>query len=137
MHIETVGVGTAAGTTVEVDGFRIHTALDEDTLTAIARTTGGSYHPASDAAELDGIASTIDLRLTTHREDRAAGRRRHRRSRSLLLAAGALSSPSCVREGSSDVASLAVGPAGAAGHPARARRRLVVPPAPAPAPRCG
>ena len=26
-------------------------------------------HPASDAAELDGIASTIDLRLTTHRED--------------------------------------------------------------------
>jgi len=58
-----------AGATVTVDKFRIHTALDEDTLTAIAKTTGGSYHPASDAAELDGIASTIDLRLTTHRED--------------------------------------------------------------------
>ena len=38
------------GATVEVDGYRIHTALDEDTLTDIAKTTGGSYHPASDAA---------------------------------------------------------------------------------------
>jgi Ca-activated chloride channel family protein len=69
VHVETVGVGTAAGGTVTVDGFTIHTVLDEDTLTGIAKTTGGSYHPASDAAELDGIASTIDLRLTTHRED--------------------------------------------------------------------
>ena len=69
VHIETVGVGTAAGGTVTVDGFRIHTTLDQDTLTAVAKTSGGSYHPASDAAELNGIAATIDLRLTTHRED--------------------------------------------------------------------
>lgn len=69
VHIETVGVGTAAGATVDVDGFRIHTALDADTLTAVAKSTGGSYHPASDAAQLDGVASTIDLRLTTHKED--------------------------------------------------------------------
>jgi Ca-activated chloride channel family protein len=68
VHIETVGVGTAGGATVEVDGYRIQTALDEDTLTTIAKTTGGSYHPASDAAELDRIASTINLRLTTHHE---------------------------------------------------------------------
>jgi Ca-activated chloride channel family protein len=68
VHIETVGVGTTAGTTVTVDGYKIRTALDEDTLTAIAKTTGGSYHPASDTAELDGIASTINLRLTTHHE---------------------------------------------------------------------
>jgi Ca-activated chloride channel family protein len=69
VHVETVGVGTTAGGTVTVDGYRIRTALDEDTLTAIAKTSGGSYHPASDSAELDGIASGIDLRLTTHRED--------------------------------------------------------------------
>ncbi len=68
VRIETVGVGTTGGTAVEVDGYRIQTALDEDTLTTIAKTTGGSYHPASDAAELDGIASTINLRLTTHHE---------------------------------------------------------------------
>ncbi len=28
VHIETVGVGTTAGTTVEVDGYTLHTALD-------------------------------------------------------------------------------------------------------------
>jgi Ca-activated chloride channel family protein len=57
-------VGTAQGTTVELDGYRIHTALDTEQLTTIAQTTGGSYHPASDAAQLDGVAADIDLRLT-------------------------------------------------------------------------
>ncbi|BEP16362.1 hypothetical protein acdb102_46730 [Acidothermaceae bacterium B102] len=69
VHVETVGVGTSAGTTVDVGGYRVHTALDQDTLTAIAKTSGGSYHPASDASELDGVAKTINLRLTTHHED--------------------------------------------------------------------
>lgn len=68
VHVETVGVGTTAGTTVDVDGYRMQTALDEDTLTAIAKTTGGSYHPASTAHELGGVASGIDLRLTVHKE---------------------------------------------------------------------
>jgi Ca-activated chloride channel family protein len=69
VHIETVGVGTAAGTTVKVDGFQLHTALDTDELTALAKNTGGSYHPASDAAQLDGVASSIDLRLTVAKQD--------------------------------------------------------------------
>jgi len=64
VHIDTVGVGTAAGTTVDVDGYHLFTALDEATLTSISRATGGRYHPASDASELDGIASSINLRLT-------------------------------------------------------------------------
>ncbi len=69
VHIETVGVGTAAGTTVEVEGFRLHTALDTENLTAIAQATGGAYHPASDTAELADVASTIDLRLTVAKQD--------------------------------------------------------------------
>jgi Ca-activated chloride channel family protein len=69
VHIETVGVGTPSGTTVAVDGFQLHTALDAETLTAIAQTTGGGYHPASDARQLDGVASTIDLRLTVARQE--------------------------------------------------------------------
>jgi Ca-activated chloride channel homolog len=89
VHVEAVGVGTAGGATVSVDGYRIHTALDEDTLSAIAKTSGGSYHPASDSAELDGIASTIDLRLTTHHEDLPlAGA--FTTAAILLLAAGAI-----------------------------------------------
>jgi Ca-activated chloride channel homolog len=68
VHIETVGVGTAEGATVEVDGYRLRTVLDQDTLRAVAATSGGTYHPATQASELDGVASTIDLRLTTSRE---------------------------------------------------------------------
>ncbi|MGI5273303.1 VWA domain-containing protein [Nonomuraea sp. CA-218870] len=68
VHIHTVGVGTTAGAAVRVDGFHLQTSLDEETLTLIARTTGGDYHPASDAARLDSIADTIDLRLTVSDE---------------------------------------------------------------------
>ena len=69
VHIETVGVGTADGATVEVDGYLLHTALDTERLTEIAQTTGGHYHPASDAEQLDDVASTIDLRLTVAKQD--------------------------------------------------------------------
>ena len=69
IHIDTVGVGTAAGATIAVDGYQVHTALDADTLTTIAQTTGGTYHPASDAAELNGVASTINLRLKVADKD--------------------------------------------------------------------
>jgi Ca-activated chloride channel family protein len=64
VHIDTVGVGTAAGTTVDVEGYHLFTGLDEATLKSIAQTTGGTYHPASNAGELNGIASSINLRLT-------------------------------------------------------------------------
>lgn len=64
IHIETVGVGTAQGSTVEVDGYQLHTALDAERLTAIAQTTGGSYRTAADSEDLAGAASGIDLRLT-------------------------------------------------------------------------
>ncbi|MFG1948763.1 VWA domain-containing protein [Nonomuraea sp. NPDC048826] len=68
VHVHTVGIGTATGAAVQVDGFHLQTALDEETLTLIARTTGGGYHPASDTASLDGVADTIDLRLTVSDE---------------------------------------------------------------------
>jgi len=64
VHVDTVGVGTAAGTTVDVEGYHLFTGLDDANLKAISRATGGTYHPASDASELNGIASSIDLRLT-------------------------------------------------------------------------
>lgn len=64
VRVDTVGVGTTAGTTVEADGYRLFTALNPATLRSIAKTTRGTYYPASDAGKLDHIASTIDLRLT-------------------------------------------------------------------------
>ena len=69
VHIEAVGVGTADGATVEIDGYQLHTALDTEQLTAIAQATGGHYHSASDAEQLDDVISTIDLRLTVAKQD--------------------------------------------------------------------
>ncbi len=68
VHINTVGVGTAAGTTVQVQGFHLFTALNAAALRSISQATGGTYHPASDASELNGIASSINLRLTVTHE---------------------------------------------------------------------
>jgi len=64
VRIETVGIGTTKGTTVKVDGFQVATALNEELLTTIATTTGGSYHPAEDSAAINQIHKSIDLRLT-------------------------------------------------------------------------
>jgi Ca-activated chloride channel family protein len=67
VHIDAVGVGTITGTTVDVDGYHLFTALDPGTLRSVSQATGGTYHPASDAGQLDTIASSINLRLTvTH-----------------------------------------------------------------------
>jgi Ca-activated chloride channel family protein len=65
VHVETIGFGTVAGTTIKVDGFQVATALNEDLLTQIAQTTAGSYHRASDAQTLDTIYRSLDLRITT------------------------------------------------------------------------
>ena len=69
VHIETVGVGTADGATVQIEGYQLHTALNAKQLTAVAEATGGHYRPASDAEQLDDVASTIDLRLTVAKQD--------------------------------------------------------------------
>ncbi|MFI5841915.1 VWA domain-containing protein [Catenuloplanes sp. NPDC051500] len=89
VRIQTVGVGTPEGATVEVDGYRLSTALDETLLTAVAQATGGAYRAAGDAAALADSTGGIDLRLTTKKEPMEltaafAG------AALLLLAAGAL-----------------------------------------------
>ena len=68
VRIQTVGVGTQKGGTVEVDGYQLATSLDEAELTGIAQVTGGAYHQAGDAASLAATTKSIDLRLTTKKE---------------------------------------------------------------------
>jgi Ca-activated chloride channel family protein len=65
VHIDTIGVGTAAGTTIQVDGYQVATALDQDLLSQVAQTTTGSYHPAGDAKDLDGVYRSIQERITS------------------------------------------------------------------------
>jgi Ca-activated chloride channel homolog len=68
VRIQTVGIGTTKGATVEVDGYQLGTALDESVLATVAHTTGGAYHRAADAAALAGATKSIDLRLTTKKQ---------------------------------------------------------------------
>jgi len=62
VHIQAIGVGTEAGSVITVDGYQVATALNEKELTALASTTGGSYHALADAGDVSDIASSIDLR---------------------------------------------------------------------------
>jgi Ca-activated chloride channel family protein len=67
IRIQTIGVGTAAGTTLDLDGFRVQTQLDEDLLRQIADVTTGAYQPA---AELDpgAVYTTLAQRLVARDE---------------------------------------------------------------------
>jgi Ca-activated chloride channel homolog len=44
IRIHTVGVGSTSGTTLDFDGFVVHTQLDEATLRHVAEVTDGSFH---------------------------------------------------------------------------------------------
>jgi Ca-activated chloride channel homolog len=68
VHIETIGVGTVEGTTIEVDGYQISTSLNEGLLAEVAQIGSGSYHRAQDAQALGAIYQSLDLRITTEEE---------------------------------------------------------------------
>jgi Ca-activated chloride channel family protein len=71
VHVDTIGTGTAAGTTVQVGGFSVATALDSDLLKKVASVSDGSYHEAQDEAGLTAVSKTIDLHfkvVTQHTE---------------------------------------------------------------------
>lgn len=64
IHIETVGVGSAAGTTVQIAGFTVATALDAQTLEDVARVANGSYHQLGDGSAASAVSKTIHLHLS-------------------------------------------------------------------------
>jgi Ca-activated chloride channel homolog len=63
VRIYTVGVGSASGVTLEVEGFTVHTQLDEATLQQIAAMTDGVYYNAANEAELRKIYENLAPQL--------------------------------------------------------------------------
>ncbi len=63
IRIYTIGLGSAAGTTVDLNGFQVHTQLDEATLQQISETTDGTYYGATDAQQLLSIYDNLDTGL--------------------------------------------------------------------------
>ena len=63
VRIYTVGVGSAAGTVLTINGFTVHTQLDEPALQNIAQLTGGEYYNAADEEDLRAIYENLSLQL--------------------------------------------------------------------------
>jgi Ca-activated chloride channel family protein len=55
IRIYTVGVGSAEGATLNLDGFTVRSKLDEQTLQQISQMTGGTYYSAGSEEELQSI----------------------------------------------------------------------------------
>jgi Ca-activated chloride channel family protein len=64
VRVYTVGIGSPGGTDLEVEGFKVHTSLDEATLQNIASTTGGQYYNASDEQQLRKIYADLKPKLS-------------------------------------------------------------------------
>jgi Ca-activated chloride channel family protein len=69
VRVYTVGVGTPAGTNIEVEGMTVHTSLDEAMLQFIAAETGGMYYNAGNENELDRIYSDLEPKLSIKPEE--------------------------------------------------------------------
>jgi Ca-activated chloride channel family protein len=65
VHIYPIGIGSPQGTVLQIGGFSVATALDEQELMQIASVTNGKYYNAQDAATLAQIYKNIDLRTVT------------------------------------------------------------------------
>ena len=60
VRIYTVGIGSPEGATLAIEGFSIHTQLDEPTLQAVAERTGGEYFNAVDEEGLREIYAKLN-----------------------------------------------------------------------------
>lgn len=65
VRIDALGFGTTVGTVLEVDGFRVHTALDEATFEDITQTGGGTYYNPQTAENPAVIYDNLHPQLVT------------------------------------------------------------------------
>lgn len=63
VRIYPVGIGSAAGATLKLDGFTIHSQLDEESLQRIAELTRGVYYSPQAQADVQKVYQDIDLQL--------------------------------------------------------------------------
>jgi Ca-activated chloride channel family protein len=63
IRIYTVGLGSPEGTTLHVNGFTVHTQLDEGLLQEIAQVTAGAYFNAQSAKDLRAVYDHLDEQL--------------------------------------------------------------------------
>ena len=68
VRVYTIGVGSAAGTIVRLQGRAVRTALDEATLKKIAQVTDGEYFNASTEQDLRAVYENLTTQLVIRNE---------------------------------------------------------------------
>ncbi len=63
VRIYTVGIGSAAGTNLHINGFTVHTQLDENMLKQISQISGGTYYNAESEQDLIKIYNNLNPQL--------------------------------------------------------------------------
>ncbi len=63
VRIYTVGIGSAAGTTLHINGFTVHTQLNEAMLQQISQLSDGAYYNAESEQELFSIYDNLNPQL--------------------------------------------------------------------------
>jgi Ca-activated chloride channel family protein len=91
VRIYTVGIGSAAGALLNVEGFTVHTRLDEATLQAIAGLTGGAYYNAGNEEELRTIYENLNPQFVVKPDEMEVTALFAGASLLILLAGGACS----------------------------------------------
>lgn len=68
VRVYTVGLGSAEGTILHIQGRSIRTRLDEPTLQQIAQATGGTYYNAANEQDLVKVYQNIDTHFVLKTE---------------------------------------------------------------------
>ena len=69
VRIYTVGIGSTTGSDITVEGFKVHTMLDEGLMRSIADDTGGNYYSAANEDDLFKIYSDLKPKLSIKTEE--------------------------------------------------------------------
>lgn len=69
VRIHTVAIGSPEGVTIEVNGFKVHTQVDEAALQQISSISEGQYFNASTQEELDAIYENIEPHLVIDQDE--------------------------------------------------------------------
>lgn len=69
VRVYTVGIGSPEGAVIEVEGFSVHTRLDEALLQFIAFETGGVYYNAGNEEQLAQIYDDLEPKLSVKPEE--------------------------------------------------------------------
>ncbi|HEX9839965.1 MAG TPA: VWA domain-containing protein [Anaerolineales bacterium] len=69
VRVYTVGIGSTAGAILDIEGFTVHSQLNEPMLQEISNITGGEYYNAGNEEELRRIYNDLEPKLSIKPEE--------------------------------------------------------------------